>query len=164
MIGVQDGTLTRYFCAAAAPLPPPATPVATKETIELARRGIFLPYAHSGPSATNRPGGTKRPLARAPDRPARFSVGRAPVESNLINIILLRREDKVPTNDLERLELGANYLPAVTLSTHAKLHKVLKLSVYLGEELATKYYFFVQDTKRTIRDTKHWSKDFLGLP
>ena len=157
MIGVQDGTLTRYFGAAAAP-------VATKETVELARRGIFLPYAHSGPSVNNRPGGTRRPLARALDRPARSSVGRAPVESNLINIILLRREDKVPTNDLERLELGANYLPAVTLSTHAKLHKVLKLSVYLGEELATKYYFFVQDTKRTIRPTKHWSKDFLGLP
>ena len=110
MIGVLDGTVTRYFGAAAAALPPPpATPVATKETIELQRRGMFLPYAHSGPSTINRSGGTKRPLARAPDRPARSSVGRAPVDSNLVNIICLRREDKVPTNDLERLELGANY-------------------------------------------------------
>ena len=26
--------------------------------------------------------------------------------------------------------------------------------------LATKYYFFVQDIKRTIKATKHWSKNF----
>jgi hypothetical protein len=159
-IGVLDGKETRYFGAAAAPLPPPSTPAPTKDTIELQRRGIFMPYAHSGPSTTTQLGGTKRPLSRAPDRPARSSVGRAPVDSNLVNIIVLRREDKIPTDELQRIEQGTNYLQDVRLSTHAKLHKVLKLSTTLGEELATKYYFFVQDTKRTIRPTKHWSKDF----
>ena len=160
MIGVLDGTETRYFGAAAAPLPPP--PVVSKETIELQRREMFLPYAHSGPSTINRSGGTKRPLSRAPDRPARSSVGRVSVDSisNLVNIICMRREDKLPTNDLERLEMGADYLQAVPLTTHAKLLKVLKLSSTLGEDLATKYYFFVQDTKRAIRATKHWSKNF----
>ena len=160
MIGVLDGTETRYFGAAAAPLPMP--PVVSKETIELQRREMFLPYAHSGPSTINRSGGTKRPLSRAPDRPARSSVGRVSVDSisNLVNIICMRREDKLPTNDLERLEMGANYMPAVPLTTHAKLHKLLKMSSTLGEELATKYYFYVQDAKRTIRATKQWSKNF----
>ena len=145
MISVTDGVVTR-FLSDAKNLPPPATPVVTKDTIELQRRGTFLPYAHSG--------GSKRPMARAADRPPRPSVGRAPVDSNLVNIICLRREDKIPTNDLERLEMGANYLPAVPLSTHAKLLKVLELASTLGEDLATKYYFFVQDGKRTIRPTK----------
>ena len=161
MIGVMDGAEVRYFGAAAA-IPPPApfAAAATKDTIELQRREMFLPYAHSGPSTINRSGGSKRPLSRAPDRPARSSVGRAPVETNLVNIICLRREDKIPTNDLERLEMGADYLQAVPLTTHAKLLKVLKLSSTLGEDLATKYYFFVQDTKRAIRATKYWSKNF----
>ena len=159
MISVTDGVVTR-FLSDAKNLPLPATPVATKDTIELQRRGIFLPYAHSGPSIINHSGGSKRPLARAADRPPRSSVGRAPADSNLVNIICLRREDKIPTNDLERLEMGANYLPAVPLSTHAKLLKVLKLASTLGEDLATKYYLFVQDGKRTIRPTKSWSKSF----
>ena len=43
MIGILDGTVTRYFGAAAAALPPPpATLVATKDTIELQRCGIFF--------------------------------------------------------------------------------------------------------------------------
>ena len=137
MISVTDGVVTRFLSDAKS-LPLPATPVATKDTIELQRRGIFLPYAHSGPSIINHSGGSKRPLARAADRPPRSSVGRAPADSNLVNIICLRREDKIPTNDLERLEMGANYLPAVPLSTHAKLLKVLKLASTLGEDLATK--------------------------
>jgi hypothetical protein len=159
MLAVVEGDLVRYLGAAPA-LPTPPTPPVTKEIIELHRREMFLPYAHSGPSTTNRSVGSKRPLSRAPDRPARSSVGRAPVDSNLVNIIILKREDKVPTNDLERLEMGANYLQAVPLTTHAKLLRVLKLSSTLGEELASKYYFFVQDTKRNIRATKHWSKNF----
>ena len=97
-----------------------------------------MPYAHSGPSTTTRLGGTKRPLSRAPDRPARSSVGRAPVDSDLVTIIVLGREDKIPNDKLQRIEQGANYLQDVPLSTHAKLHIVLKLSTTLGEELATK--------------------------
>ena len=51
MVGVLDGTETRYFGCAAEPLPPP--PVISKETIEIQRREMFLPHAHSGPSTIN---------------------------------------------------------------------------------------------------------------
>ena len=128
MVGVLDGTDARHLGVAAAPLPPPS--VVSKETIKLQRREMFLPYAHSGPSTINRSGGTKRPLSRAPDRPARSSVGRVSVDfiSDFVNMICMRREDKFPTTDLERLELGPNYMPAVPLTTPAKLHRLLKMS------------------------------------
>ena len=128
IIGVLDGKETRYFGAAAPPLPPP--PVVSKETIDLQRREMFLPYAHSGPSTINRSGGSKRPLSRAPDRPARSSVGRVSADSvsNLVTIICMWREDKLPTSDLLRLEMGVNYMRAVPLTTHAKLHRLLKMS------------------------------------
>ena len=90
------------------------------------RREIFLPYAHSGASSINRSGGPKRPLSRAPDRPPRSSVGRVTADSNLVNVICLKRDDKIPTNDLERLEMGVDYIPGIPLTTHAKLVKTLK--------------------------------------
>ena len=72
----------------------PAAPVVTKDTIELQRRGIICLTPILGLLCTNnRSGGTKRPLARAPDSPARSSIGRAPVDCNLVNIICLMRED-----------------------------------------------------------------------
>ena len=128
MVGVLDGTDARHLGVAAAPLPPPS--VVSKETIKLQRREMFLPYAHSGPSTINRSGGTKRPLSRAPDRPARSSVGRVSADSvsNLVTIICMWREDKLPTTDLLRLEMGVNYMRAVPLTTHAKLHRLLKMS------------------------------------
>ena len=159
MIGVVDGCVTRYFGPAAV-VPTPATPIIPKDTVEAQRREIFLPYAHSGPSSLNRSGGSKRPLSRAPDRPPRSSVGRVTVDSNLVNVICLKRDDKIPTNDLERLEMGVDYIPGISLTTHAKLVKTLKLTSTLGESFMSKYYIFVQDTKRSIRATKHWSKNF----
>ena len=83
MISVTDGVVTRFLSDAKILLPP-ATPVATKDTIELQRRGIYLPNAHSEPSTLNRSGGSKRPIARAADRPPRYSIGRAPVDSYLV--------------------------------------------------------------------------------
>ena len=152
IIGVIEGGMTRYFGARAVPLPPVLLPL--KETVESQRRDIFLPYAHPGSTAS------KRPSPKAPDRPPRSSTGKAFSESNLVNIICLKRADKIPTNDLERLEMGVDFMADVPLTTHAKLTKLLKMTSTLGEHFVSKYYIFVQDTKRSIRATKHWSCNF----
>jgi hypothetical protein len=79
--------------------------------------------------------------------------------NSTVNIVVMRREDKVPTTHLERVELKHDFFENVILSTAAKLASSLKMSS-VGDQLQDRFHIYVQDGKRTIRPTKFWSQEF----
>jgi hypothetical protein len=143
---------------------PQASPLVLKRTAEGQRREIFRPGCNEPSQAEpRRSSGTKRALSRASDRPSRTSMGTASSRgselNSTVNIVVMRREDKVPTTHLERVELKHDFFENVILSTAAKLASSLKMSS-VGDQLQDRFHIYVQDGKRTIRPTKFWSQEF----
>jgi hypothetical protein len=144
LLGFKENNKIRYIGSTSSPASsvPQASPLVLKRTAEGQRREIFRP-GYDEPSQAKpsqaKPSRAeprrsseraKRAISRGSDRPPRTSMGtdssRSSELNSTVNIVVMRREDKVPTTHLERVELKYDFFENVILSTAAKLASSLK--------------------------------------